>query len=59
MVSYLCEVAGVSRSGYYNYFSEKSQKQREVKDEKDDVVRETILKAFNFKRRKKGHVKSK
>lgn len=54
MVSYLCEVAGVSRSGYYNYFSEKSQKQREVKDEKDDVVRETILKAFNFKRRKKG-----
>lgn len=38
MVSYLCKVAGVSKSGYYNYFSEKSQKQRELKDEKDDVV---------------------
>ncbi len=54
MVSYLCKVAGVSRSGYYNYFSEKSQKQRELKDEKDAVVKEIILKAFNFKGRKKG-----
>ncbi|WP_411815359.1 IS3 family transposase [Heyndrickxia sporothermodurans] len=54
MVSYLCEVAGVSRSGYYNYFSEKSQKQRELKDEKDEVVKELILKAFHFKGRKKG-----
>lgn len=54
MVSYLCEVAGVSRSGYYNYFSEKSQRQRELKDEKDEVVKEIILKAFNFKGRKKG-----
>lgn len=54
MVSYLCEVAGVSRSGYYNYFSEKSQKQRENKDEQDEVVKEIILKAFNFRGRKKG-----
>lgn len=53
-MSYLCEVAGVSRSGYYNYFSEKSQKQRELKDEKDEVVKELILKAFHFKGRKKG-----
>ncbi|MFC0613629.1 IS3 family transposase, partial [Scopulibacillus daqui] len=54
MVSYLCEAAGVSRSGYYNYFSEKSQKQRELTDKKDEGVKEIILKAFNFKRRKKG-----
>ena len=54
MVSYLCDVAGVSRSGYYNYFSEKSQQRRDLKEAKDEEVREIILKAFNFKRRKKG-----
>jgi len=54
MVSYLCGLAGVSRSGYYNYFTEKSQEQRIQKDKKDEVVKEIILKAFNFKNRKKG-----
>jgi putative transposase len=54
MVSYLCVIAGVSRSGYYNYFSVKSQEQRKLKDEKDEVVKEIILKAFQFKNRKKG-----
>jgi putative transposase len=54
MVRYLCEVAGVSRSGYYNYFSMKSQEQRKQKDEKDEIVKEIILKAFRFKGRKKG-----
>jgi len=54
MVSYLCDVAGVSRSGYYNYFSEKSQKRRIENEAKDEKVKEIILKAFNFKRRKKG-----
>ncbi|GIN88938.1 transposase [Heyndrickxia sporothermodurans] len=54
MVSYLCTIAGVSRSGYYNYFSVKSQEQRKRKDEKDEVVKEIILKAFHFKGRKKG-----
>ncbi|MCA1321160.1 IS3 family transposase [Bacillus tianshenii] len=54
MVSYLCKIAGVSRSGYYNYFSEESQEQRKQKDQKDELVKEIILKAFNFKRRKKG-----
>ncbi|WP_246483954.1 IS3 family transposase [Heyndrickxia vini] len=54
MVKYLCEIAGVSRSGYYNYFSIRSQEQRKQKDEKDEVVKEIILKAFNFKGRKKG-----
>ena len=54
MVTYLCDVAGVSRSGYYNYFSEKSQKNRKENEAKDEMVRDIILKAFNFKRRKKG-----
>jgi putative transposase len=54
MVSYLCELVGVSRSGYYNYFSAKSQEQRKRKDEKDEVLKENILKAYNFKGRKKG-----
>ena len=54
MVTYLCDVAGVSRSGYYNYFSEKSQKNRKENEAKDEMVRNIILKAFNFKRRKKG-----
>lgn len=54
MVSYLCDVAGVSRSGYYNYFSERSQKRREQKEAKDKEIKEIILKAFHFKNRKKG-----
>ena len=54
MVKYLCKIAGVSRSGYYNYFSVKSQEKRNRKDEKDEVVKEIIIKAFHFKNRKKG-----
>ena len=54
MVKYLCQIAGVSRSGYYQYFSTKSQEQRKRKNEKDEIVKEIVLKAFNFKGRKKG-----
>ena len=54
MLSHLCIVAGVSRSGYYNYFSTKSQIYREQCDNQDEAVRDTILKAYNFKGRKKG-----
>jgi transposase InsO family protein len=54
LVSYLCKVAGVSRSGFYNYFSLKAQEQRKQKDEKDESVKVTVLKAFHFKGRKKG-----
>lgn len=54
MVSYLCEAAGISRSGYYNYFSSKSQQARQEHEAADEVVRDVILEAFNFKRRKKG-----
>jgi putative transposase len=54
MVSYLCEVAGVSRSGYYNYFSETAQNKRKEREASDEVVRINILKALNFKKRSKG-----
>jgi putative transposase len=54
MVRHLCAIIGVSRSGYYNYFSEKSQENRKQKDKKDEIVKEIILKAFFFKGRKKG-----
>lgn len=54
MVSYLCKIAKVSRSGYYNYFSFISHDSRKQKDIKDGLLKDVILKAFNFKGRKKG-----
>lgn len=54
MVSYLCDAVGVSRSGYYNYFSEGAKRRRDQKEAKDVKVKEIVLKAFKFKRRKKG-----
>lgn len=53
-IKYLCKLADVSRSGYYNYFNEKSiqnRKKKEVQDEKD---RDIILDAFNRHGYKKG-----
>ncbi|MGI2776101.1 IS3 family transposase, partial [Bacillus cytotoxicus] len=54
MVKYLCGIAGVSRSGYYNYFSVSSQRQRKNRIDQDEITKEWILKAFRFKNRKKG-----
>ncbi|WP_368652526.1 IS3 family transposase [Ornithinibacillus sp. 4-3] len=54
MVRYLCELVGVSRSGYYRYFSEEAQLNRQARDKADEEVKAIILKAFNFRRRKKG-----
>lgn len=54
MVTYLCEITGVSRSGYYNYFTVKSQDKRKLRDEKDEIVKKLILKALRFKSRNKG-----
>ena len=50
MVSYLCTLAGVSRSGYYNYFSLKSQEQRKLKDKEDEEVKENYFKGFSFQK---------
>lgn len=54
MISYLCTLTGVSRSGYYNYFSAKSECLRSKRNDNDLEVKDIILKAFNFKKRKKG-----
>jgi len=54
MTSYLCKIASVSRSGYYNYFSLKSQELKEERNKNDEEVRDIILKAYRFKGRKKG-----
>lgn len=54
MVSFFCEITGVSRSGYYNYFSLKSQDKRAQRENEDLLLKENILKAFLFKHRHKG-----
>jgi transposase InsO family protein len=54
MLSYFCQLSGVSRSGYYNYFSLKSMNARDTRDIKDSESHKNILSAFNFKKRKKG-----
>ncbi|MBE9915916.1 IS3 family transposase [Paenibacillus donghaensis] len=54
MVNYLCKVSGVSRSGYYRYWSSEATQKRSQKEQRDEQLREVILKAFHFKRRKKG-----
>jgi transposase InsO family protein len=54
MISHLCKIAGISRSGYYNYFSLKSQNFRTQQNQQDEVVKEIILKAYHFKGRQKG-----
>lgn len=57
MVSYLCAMVDVSRSGYYNYFNEPSIQRRTARDLADKEVKEITLKAYRFRRRKKVHVK--
>ncbi|WP_434091785.1 IS3 family transposase [Rossellomorea vietnamensis] len=54
MVAYLCNIAGVSRQGYYNYFSPKQIERRKEKEKKDEVLRDLVLQAYKFKKRKKG-----
>ena len=53
-VSYLCELSKVSRSGYYNYFSQMSISKRLCKEKENLELHKNILAAFNFKNRKKG-----
>ena len=54
MVSHLCKVAGVSRQGYYSYFSAKQMERRKDQEKQDESLRDLILKAYHFKKRKKG-----
>lgn len=51
-ISWLCECAGVSRSGYYNWIS--SEEVRRKKDEQDKKDFEIILDAYRFRGYDKG-----
>lgn len=51
-VSMLCEIAGVSRSGYYNWVaSEEKRKEKEIQDRKDFEI---ILEAYTHRGYDKG-----
>lgn len=52
IVSHICKVSGVSRSGYYRYLKTKDLRLQRYK--LDEKVRDNILKAFNYKGYKKG-----
>ena len=52
VISHLCSIANVSRSGYYNYL--KSKNIRQQRENEDILIRDVILKAFNYRGYKKG-----
>lgn len=52
MISHLCELVGVSRSGYYNYL--KSESTRNIREQRDLELKEVVLKAFEHRGYKKG-----
>ena len=51
-VTALCEIAGVSRSGYYRWVA--AEDVRKKKDEEDKADFELVLEAYNFRGYKKG-----
>ena len=52
VVKQLCNIAGVSRSGYYSYL--KSKNNRKSREMQDQILKNNILKAFNYRCYKKG-----
>lgn len=52
MIIHLCKIAGVSRSGYYNYL--KSEDKRTSREKKEFKLKEMILRAFEHRGYKKG-----
>lgn len=48
----LCDIAQVSRSGYYRYLKTKTLRMH--RENNDFIIRDNVLKAFNFKGYKKG-----
>lgn len=53
-VHVLCEIAGVSRSGYYRYRSENAQLHRQKQEQNDEKVKAILLKAYRYRGRRKG-----
>lgn len=54
MITHLCKIAEVSKSGYYAYFSTERVNKREKNNSSDEELKENILKAFNYKNKEKG-----
>lgn len=54
MVSYMCDISGILRSGYYKYFSNTTTEKRNSDEVRDLESKENILRDYNFKNRKKG-----
>ena len=54
MISYLCNISGVSRSGYYRYFSSATIEKRKSNEIKDLESKENILKAYTSAARRDG-----
>lgn len=51
-ISYMCEIAGVSRSGYYNWISKANARQERENDDLNDF--NLILEAYKFRGYTKG-----
>jgi transposase InsO family protein len=51
-ISWLCEAAGVSRSGYYHYLA--TEELRNAREQKDRTDFEIIFKAYQYRGYKKG-----
>lgn len=52
VIRQLCNVAGASRFGYYNYLKSKSN--RKKREKQDEVIKKNVLQAFNYRGYKKG-----
>ena len=52
ILSHLCKLSGVSRSGYYNYLKSKNNSKK--REEQDEITKNNVLKAFNYRGYKKG-----
>lgn len=53
-VHILCEIAGVSRSGYYQYCSEDAKLHRKKQEQDNQNVKAIVLKAYHYRGRAKG-----
>ena len=53
-IKWLCQISGVSRSGYYAYVKNLTSKEYLLREEKDKADFDYILEAYKFKNRHKG-----
>ena len=53
-IKWLCQISGVSRSGYYAYVKNLTSNKYLLREEKDKTDFDLILEAYNFKNRHKG-----